>query len=484
MQRIHISSVTSPTSVEGSNWEVAEVPDDKSPNPEDEFRDMLRKFLSGDSSIDPNQLAGAAGLPNDPASVAAVLNQLQNALRNSGDDINWGLATDQAASIATGSATSLTHDIRAQLEQAFHVAALWLEEVTYVSELTGEPQLLSRPEWVRATMPVWSQLAEPVATSISNSLTSILSEQAPEEFQGMIQGASHLMRSIGGTLFAMQLGQVVGQLSAEVVSGGDVGIPLLGEEQAALLPQNVNDFGHGLDIADDQIQIYLAVRELAHARLFRHARWLRLQLISSITDFAAGIRIDTERLEELANGFDSSARLDPSNAEEIRQAMINGSLIPPKTDAQLAALARLETTLALIEGWVDVVTADATGRLPKSNAIAEMVRRRRAAGGPAESAFSTLVGLELRPRRLREAASMWRAVTDAVGAELRDSLWSHPDLLPTSEDIDDPARLVNRLTESATGGETELDEIDQALENLLRDDDSDRPTEDTDGSVR
>jgi putative hydrolase len=164
--------------------------------------------------------------------------------------------------------------------------------------------------------------------------------------------------------------------------------------------------------------------------------------------------------------------------------MINGSLIPPKTDAQLAALARLETTLALIEGWVDVVTADATGRLPKSNAIAEMVRRRRAAGGPAESAFSTLVGLELRPRRLREAASMWRAVTDAVGAELRDSLWSHPDLLPTSEDIDDPARLVNRLTESATGGETELDEIDQALENLLRDDDSDRPTEDTDGSVR
>ena len=65
-------------------------------------------------------------------------------------------------------------------------------------------------------------------------------------------------------------------------------------------------------------------------------------------------------------------------------------------------------------------------------------------GGPAESAFATLVGLELRPRRLREAAAMWRAVTDAVGAEKRDALWSQPDLIPTSDDIDFPAALIAR----------------------------------------
>ena len=159
------------------------------------------------------------------------------------------------------------------------------------------------------------------------------------------------------------------------------------------------------------MQLYLAVRELAHARLFRHAKWLRLQLLTPITDFARGIRIDTDRLEELAADF------DPQNPEELRDAMTSGALIPPKSDEQLAALARLETMLALVEGWVDVVTAAATARLPKSDAIAETVRRRRAAGGPAESAFATLVGLELRPRRLREAAAMWQAVTDAVGAE-------------------------------------------------------------------
>ena len=70
--------------------------------------------------------------------------------------------------------------------------------------------------------------------------------------------------------------------------------------------------------------------------------------------------------------------------------------------------------------------------------------RRRAAGGPAESAFATLVGLELRPRRLREAASFWRAVTEAVGGSSRDELWAHPDLLPTSDDLDEPMDFVAR----------------------------------------
>ncbi len=148
--------------------------------------------------------------------------------------------------------------------------------------------------------------------------------------------------------------------------------------------------------------------------------------------------------------------------------MTNGSLIPPKTDEQLAALERLETTLALIEGWVDVVTAEATSRLPKADAVAETVRRRRATGGPAEQAFSTLVGLELRPRRLREAAAMWRTVTEAVGSAARDSLWQHPDLVPTSADIDDPAALVARLEAAARGETPEPDEFDMALEDLLR----------------
>ena len=435
--------------------------------PEDEFREMLRDFLAGNTELDPAKLAGAAGLPNDPEMMAQLISQLQGALNNAGDGINWGLALEQAQGIASrGTVVSLPAE-RSQIEQALQVASLWLDEVTSISELTLQPRLMSRQEWVVATMPVWTQLAEPVATSIADSLTDVLGQHSSEDLGEMMEGASQLMRNVGGTLFAMQLGQVVGQLSSEVVSGGDIGIPLLDEQLGAILPQNLIGFSTGLDIPHDQVELYLAVRELAHARLFRHAKWLRLQLLSSITKFAKGVRIDTERLEQLAADF------DPQNPEELREAMTSGALIPPKSQEQLAALARLETTLALIEGWVDVVTAQATKRLPSCSAIAESVRRRRASGGPAESAFAALVGLELRPRRLREAAAMWQRVTDAVGSDVRDDLWSHPDLVPTGADIDDPSALIARIT----NGTPEPDLLDQAIEDLLNDDTSERPRE-------
>ncbi len=435
-------------------------------NPEDEFREMLRELLSGGSGIDPSKLAGAAGLPSDPASLAALFSQLQQAMSHAGDGIDWSVALKQGEQRAAAEQRQLDDAERARLDQAFQVAALWLDEAVDVSALPGTPELLTRRAWVAETMPIWSQLAEPVALSISDALTRVMTEQAPEEMRAMVQGASRMMRGIGGALFAMQLGQVVGQLAGEVVSGGDIGIPIIEDGRAAILPQNVAAFGEGLDVDTNEVELYLAVRELAHARLFRHAKWLRLHFITAITAFARGIDIDTEHLEELAAGFDPQAG-SPMDPEALRDAVASGALIRPKSEAQQSALDRIETMLALVEGWVDVATADATARLPKSLAIAETIRRRRASGGPAESALATLVGLELRPRRLREAAAMWRQVTDAVGVEARDAMWSHPDLLPTAADLDDPAALVARLT-GQTPPDADDAEFDEALEQLLR----------------
>ncbi|TCU50895.1 zinc-dependent metalloprotease [Curtobacterium sp. PhB146] len=451
------------------------MPDEPQPGPDDDFQEMLRKLLSGEGQIDPSQLAGAAGLPNDPAFVANLMSQLQRAAQSGGDGIDFSATAERATAIAREGGHAVDPVALQAADQAFQVAALWLDEVTTVAELTATPSLYTREQWAKATVPVWTQIAEPVAFSIADALTEAIDQRAPEELKAMLGDVSKAMRGVGGALFAIQLGQVVGQLSKEVVSGGDVGVPLLDEQVAALLPQNVAEFAEGLDVSEDEVRIYLAVRELAHARLFRSARWLRLHIISSITDYARGIHIPFDRVEELA------ADIDPTNQEQLRDALASGALIPPRTPEQDAALARLETMLALVEGWVDTVTAAATVRLPKSGAIAEMVRRRRAAGGPAESAFATLVGLELRPRRLREAAAMWQRVTDELGAEQRDALWSHFDLVPTSDDVDAPDALVARLRNPA---QTEEDDaFDKALEDLLNDATGARPHEDESGRI-
>jgi putative hydrolase len=123
----------------------------------------------------------------------------------------------------------------------------------------------------------------------------------------------------------------------------------------------------------------------------------------------------------------------------MRELSMEGIFTPEESESQKAALARLETALALIEGWVcHVVDRAADGRLPDAVRLAETFRRRRAAGGPAEQTFAALVGLELRPRRLREAAALWAALTEHRGVEGRDALWGHPDLLPDEEAFADP----------------------------------------------
>ena len=442
---------------------MAESDREDDQSPEEQFQELIKQLFGGaGAEVDPEQLARLSGMGIDPAMMQTVMQHLQGAFAGGADEgISWDLAKRQALHIANQDGLGVTDGERTDLDQAFALASLWLSEATTISELAAPPRTLTRGGWVEATLPVWQELAEPVATSIADALTEALRDQAPEEMQSLVQGAGRLMRTVGGSLFASQLGQVIGNLSKEVVSGGDVGIPLMPDGDAVILPQNFADFGRDLEIPHDQLALYIATRELAHARLFRHARWLRLHVISQVTDFARGIHVDTDALEELASRF------DPSEPEELRRALESGVLLPTRSEAQTAALTRLENLLATIEGWVDVVTEGATSRLPSADRVAEAVRRRRAVGGPAEQALSSLVGLELRPRRMREAAAMWRAVTDAVGVAGRDALWDYPDLMPTAEDIDDPAALVARLEARARGEKPATDEMDDALARLL-----------------
>lgn len=427
-------------------------------NPED-FEKFLKDFMAGKGG-DAAELAAAAGLPNDPALIAKMVEQLQAALgsaENQDGSVNWKLATDQARSIAREGAQSVSEDARKAIREALSIGTLWLDQATAMPGLNNEPKLLTRELWVADAMPLFEALSAPVANRMSEALAQNLKDNAPEELSSILGNASGLMRSAGGALFAMQLGQALGKLSAEVISGGDVGLPIFQDQRAAFVPQNMASFIQGLELEEDQAYIYLCVREMAHTRLFKHSKWLRDAIVGQVSNYASGIKIDNDRINEIAEDFNAT------NPDELKRALETGAFIAARSEDQQLALDRIETMLALIEGWVDVVTEDATKLLPKAAAISEAVRRRRATGGPAEQTFGTIVGLELRPRKLREAGEMWRRIGAEVGSEKRDSLWDHPDLVPNEADIADPSRLIAKLSDTNQQG----DEMDQALRDLL-----------------
>ena len=421
--------------------------------------EFLRELLSQQNGLDPEQLAAAAGLANDPKALAELMKQLQRSLAESSRDVvggvNWKLATEQSRKFAAEGAFAVSESERAGLAHATSIAELWLDEATSLPQLTTTPKLITRELWVGDALPLFQELSQPIASRMADALTENLQQNMPEELAGMLAGAGGMLRSAGGTIFAMQLGQTLGKLSKEVLSGGDLGLPFFTEQRAVFVPQNIAEYAKELEIPKDQLLIFLCIRELAHARLFKQSKWLRDSVVSQLINYASGISIDAERMSDLAEGFDFN------DQERLREALGNGELLSDRTPEQERALANIETTLALIEGWVEAVTDEASKRLPQAATLSELQRRRRATGSPAQATFSTLVGLELRPKRIREAAEMWRAVTKAVGAQKRDALWDHPDLMPTSSDIDNPSALIAKLRD------THDDAMDAELRKLL-----------------
>src|SRR5580700_2767803 len=409
---------------------------------------------------------GPFGAMGNPQQFADALRQFADMLSWRGGPVNWDLAKNVArhAIVAAGDPSVLDAQ-RREITEAVRLADLWLDEATAFPSGVRKIEAWSRSEWLEATFPVWAKFCDPIAakgveamSGMFNADPAQLGEDVPEELRqalgaccggagglGGRGGLSAMMRQIGGAMIGSQTGTAVGELAREVVGSTDIGLPLGPEGVAALLPAGVAEFGRGLSVDAGEVRLFLALREAAHQRLFAHVPWLRAHLLGAVEQYASGITVDMARLQE------AIPDIDITNPEALRDALAGEGLFRPEdTPAQKAALVRLETALALVEGWVaTVVSAASRDRLIHAEALAEAVRRRRATGGPAERTFATLVGLELRPRRLREAAAIWQGLTSARGIDGRDALWSHPDLLPASDDLENPDTFVH--------GQPELD---------------------------
>jgi putative hydrolase len=445
--------------------------------------DPLSALFGGQVPPEMREALQSMGLDKmDPAMMRQMQAQIQ-AMMSSTDEgpVNVELSRDTArAVVAQAGDTSLTARNASDVDQVVQVATLWLDAVTDFAPPAGGAAALSRAEWVEQTLPVWRTLTAPVAEGVRAAMTSAMKQQMGElgdaapglQIPGLPPGMSPaalmsqmepMMQRMSSAMFGAQVGQAVGTLAGEIVSGTEVGLPLMPAETVALLPSNVAEFAEGLEVDPGEVHLYLAVREAARVRLFSEVAWLGPQLLTAVQDYARDISIDTDAIEAAVRS------VDPSDPEAMQQALSGSLFTPEPSPAQRVALTRLETFLALVEGWVDLVSERAcAGHLPQVAALSEAVRRRRATGGPAEKVFASLVGLELRPRRLRDAANLWAALQDAHGPAARDRAWAHPDLAPTAEDLDDVLGYVERV---GGRGDEQQRAMDEELDQLLSDSD-------------
>ncbi|WP_152348005.1 zinc-dependent metalloprotease [Brevibacterium sp. CFH 10365] len=395
------------------------------------------------------------GFPIDPAMMSTIMSQMQGLFGQGADP------QAQAVSIAEKAVPtpdpSVSEDAERATTDAFRLAELWLAEATDFSVANRTARPLRRTDWVKETMPGWQKFVLPIKENMSSALTDTLESQVPAEMKSILAGASSMFGSMSDSMFAMQIGQAVGALSESVLTGTEVGLPLLPHDTAVVIETNVESFAAEIDVDASEVRIYLAAQELAHLALFERAPWLSAQVETVLTRYAQGLKVDTSQIEDMASN------IDPSNISDLSDNIRQGLFNPPTTEDQKKALTSLENLLAVIAGWVDVVVYEACKHLPGRDQIREALRRRRATAGPAEKTFSTLVGLQFNPRRLRDAAALFAYLETQGGAEARDRVFSHPDLLPTTQDLDDPLGYSERRQAEWTNESS----IDEALSRIL-----------------
>lgn len=444
--------------------------------PSDEGKDPLKAFLesllgpgNADEALQALHSSGLnlTALPGvgSPQALSQALGQMRFLMNSSSDPVNWRMVEELSRQQAYQAGDPrLTAAQANQVRQSLSVADLWLDPVTAFSVPGVVREAWTRVEWIDQTLPAWKHICNPIAENASRAMTEAMQDQLegsgmgiPEEMAGLATSLSSMMPKMAAMAFAAQIGNALTEMAKEALGTSDSGLPLTDGGVTALVPTNLASFAEGLDIPYEEVEQFAAVRECAQVRLFAAVPWLRHDLLVAIERYAREIALDEDAI------MDAAQSINPADPESVQAAMSQGVFAAEPTESQLRAQARLETLLALIEGWVEVASAQASAPyLPHGAQLREMMRRRRVTGSSGEHLLRELVGLELRPRQTRGAATIFRRVQEEGGAAARDALWSHPDRVPTAEQLEDPDSFFDQEAR-----DPELSDLDQQLSALL-----------------
>ncbi len=374
-----------------------------------------------------------------------LFRELAKVMSWSGGPINWDLARQTAEAVVEDRPVpSAAED---ELIDAMRVAELWLDDASGLPSVDGPARAMTAREWVQAASSSegLGTLVEPVARGMAD----VMSDALPEEMRQMMGGQpgapsmSQAFGAITAMMYGVQVGTIAGNLGDQVLGCYDLGVPVIDTRTVGTVGDTLERFADDYDFDRTELRYWLSLREAAHRRIYAGVPWVTSHLTDLIGRFAAEADLDPTRMMDALGGMG----FDPSDPEALQQALEQPDAFRVEpTTAQRAVLDRLQGLVALVEGYVGLVTESASGgKLGSLARIDEAMRRRRAEHGPGERFLAQLIGLDLKPADLRTGRSFCDAVVTARGQAGLDRLWQHADHLPSPEELSDPSRWLVRM---------------------------------------
>lgn len=377
-------------------------------------------------------------------------------------DAAWRTTLTAARQLASpaGSDPELRPEEKTLIADTERLAQAWLTPQTSFPE-TGRPARgLTRGAWLDETGPGWRAVIEPIIDGLAEALKRGTVDDAGKEMEPMGAFLGPMMKQSASLIYRDRLKRELAKVAGDILTGTEIGFNLLGSPDVVLIPANVAAFTADLDASERDVTLFLLLREAARQRLFHHVGWLSPQLSALLAHFAREISID---FDSIASQFqpENLQNLSIEDVVAVGESVRGSFFQPASTPTQVEILHRLEVLLALVEGWVDHVVARAAGPwMPNAAQLEEVMHRRRASNTPVTGVFAELLGLDLRPRLVRDAKNLWAAVEHHRGLEGRDAVWDHPDMLPTAAHLADPLSFAT--------GVAPVEPVEDAMDRELR----------------
>jgi len=271
------------------------------------------------------------------------------------------------------------------------------------------------------------------------------------------------MRSVSGLLLGVQVGALTGMLSQRVLGQYDVSLldPAV-EPRLLLLAPNLSQAAASLDVDREELLLWVTIHEITHAVQFSGAPWLRAHIGGMLTELLEGLQMTLGGRDADGNGNGSHPRPgsrgglaawlpDPAELREMLERARRGEVLRLTLgEDRWRLVERMQATMSLIEGHAEH-TMDAVGAevLPSLPRLRAAMTRRRAQRGLPWRVLEKLLGLELKMRQYETGRRFCDAVVEAGGPEALALVWSGPEALPSTQELEEPALWTARMAPAA-----------------------------------
>jgi coenzyme F420 biosynthesis associated uncharacterized protein len=285
--------------------------------------------------------------------------------------------------------------------------------------------IVDRPGWIDANVDSLQSMLEPV-------IAAMLAKR-----KNPAQPASDLAQGVGGKVTGAEAGALMSFLATKILGQYDLAPD--GTPRMLLVAPNVLHTETEMGVDPTDFRLWVCLHEETHRVQFTAVPWLRQHLIDSARQLSVDLAPDPERLGDMIRKL-------AQNLPDALRSGGNGLTDIFATPEQRAQIARVTAIMSLLEGHADVVMDDVgPAVVPSVEQIRARFQQRRKDVGGVDKILRRLLGLEAKMRQYRDGAAFVRAVTDRVGTDGFNTVWTSAETLPLPQEIENPASWVQRI---------------------------------------